>query len=250
MINENFFIGVPVRYKDFCLVYPPTVQDVIANENFWKFYRILTISQEDVEDEYFKGNYSIDKKIPTPFEYFLASCYNQKEFEKLANLSFEFFTKQKINFLYREKALIIGDIEEIVPKLENIDELKLFKEEDFFEFQNLIRQSIGDDPAEPYNDKLHPKIRQMKAKARERDKIKSKKKGMSTLTLLSSICCMGIGINPLNIGQLSYAAMKILLQRYQEKEKYDIDIKSILAGADSKKIKPQYWIKNLEDGGK
>ena len=137
-----------------------------------------------------------------------------------------------------------------MPKLENIDELKLFKEEDFFEFQNLIRQSIGDDPAEPYNDKLHPKIRQMKAKARERDKIKSKKKGMSTLTLLSSICCMGIGINPLNIGQLSYAAMKILLQRYQEKEKYDIDIKSILAGADSKKIKPQYWIKNLEDGGK
>jgi hypothetical protein len=34
---------------------------------------------------------------------------------------------------------------------------------------------------------------------------------------------------------------------YQEKEKYRLDIDSILAGGDSKKIKPQYWIRNLED---
>ena len=29
-------------------------------------------------------------------------------------------------------------------------------------------------------------------------------------------------------------------------EKYDIDIRSLLAGADSKKVKPKYWIRNSD----
>lgn len=53
---------------------------------------------------------------------------------------------------------------------------------------------------------------------------------------------MGIGLNPLNIGEISYAASKKLVEKYQQKEKYDIDIRSLLAGADSKKIKVQYWM--------
>ena len=57
---------------------------------------------------------------------------------------------------------------------------------------------------------------------------------------------MGIGLNPLNIGEISYAAIKQLVEKYQQKEKYDIDIKSLLAGADSKKIKPKYWMNKNE----
>ena len=58
---------------------------------------------------------------------------------------------------------------------------------------------------------------------------------------------MGIGLTPLNIGELSYAAIPVLLATYQQKEKYQIDIDSVLAGADSKKVKPEYWIRNLKD---
>jgi hypothetical protein len=58
---------------------------------------------------------------------------------------------------------------------------------------------------------------------------------------------MDLNLNPLNIGELSYAAIPVLLATYQEKEKYDIDIRSLLAGADSKKVKPKYWIRNLDD---
>jgi hypothetical protein len=88
----------------------------------------------------------------------------------------------------------------------------------------------------------------MKAKARYRDRVKAKKGlGLKLLSTISSICCMGYGLNPLNIGELSYAAIPVLLATYQEKEKYDIDIRSLLAGADSKKVKPKYWIRNLDD---
>ena len=101
------------------------------------------------------------------------------------------------------------------------------------------------EPPDPDED---PRVKRIKAKARYRDKIKAKKgMGITLGTLLASICCMGIGINPLNVGELSYASVDSLIKTYQEKEKYETDIKALMAGADSKKIKPKYWIRNLDE---
>jgi hypothetical protein len=89
----------------------------------------------------------------------------------------------------------------------------------------------------------------MKRKARYRDKVKAKQKngGITLYTSMTSICCMGIGITPLNIGEMSFVALNNLVSKYQDKEKFELDVKSLLAGGDSKKIKPVYWIKNLEE---
>jgi hypothetical protein len=38
--------------------------------------------------------------------------------------------------------------------------------------------------------------------------------------MLVSICCMGIGITPLNIGEMSYTALESIVKKYQDKEKY------------------------------
>jgi hypothetical protein len=46
---------------------------------------------------------------------------------------------------------------------------------------------------------------------------------------------------------MSYVAIDSVLKKYQEKEKYQLDIESLLAGADSKKVKPKYWIRNFEE---
>jgi hypothetical protein len=89
----------------------------------------------------------------------------------------------------------------------------------------------------------------MKELARKRDAIKAKqgsKDGITLTTSLVAICCMGIGITPLNIGELSYASIGPIMNTMQEKEKYDIDVRSLLAGADSKKVKPKYWIRNKD----
>jgi hypothetical protein len=89
----------------------------------------------------------------------------------------------------------------------------------------------------------------MKAKAKRRDRLKAKsnsKNGILLSTSLVAICCMGIGITPLNIGEMSYAAIGPIMTMMQNKEKYDVDVRSLLAGADSKKIKPKYWIRNSD----
>ena len=94
---------------------------------------------------------------------------------------------------------------------------------EFFHFQNAIREAIGQKMVEPPNPNEHPRIKAMKAKARYRDKVKAKqaaKNGISMYTSLVSICCMGLGITPLNIGEMSYVALESIMRKYQEKEKY------------------------------
>ena len=46
---------------------------------------------------------------------------------------------------------------------------------------------------------------------------------------------------------ISYASVKILVDTYQEKEKYETEVRSLQAGADPKKIKPKYWIRQLDN---
>ena len=107
---------------------------------------------------------------------------------------------------------------------------------------------MGAEPTTTAEDE-DPRVKAIKARARYRDKLKAKqnaRKGITLFTTMASICCMGAGMNPLNIGEISYVAMDAILNQYQSKERYQIDIDSLLAGADSKKVKPQYWIRNLD----
>ena len=66
---------------------------------------------------------------------------------------------------------------------------------------------MGEKDATPPNPNEHIKVKKMKAKARYRDRVKAKQEGITLGTSLAAICCMGIGINPLNIREISYCAI-------------------------------------------
>ena len=252
MSKELFFLCEPVQFKPGIKIYPPTVRDVITNERYVVFGKLLTYSQEDIEDEFLEAKKTLDK-YPTPIEFMLNNSYHNKDYHALCKAAFEFFIHEEVTFLYEQKLIVVGNLEEVLKNAQSIDELITIKEEEFFKFQNAIRECVGKKPIEPYVEETNPTIAEMKRKARRRDRLKEKQaaknkgNGISLYTMMVSICCMGIGITPLNIGEMSYTALESLVRKYQEKEKYDLDIKSLLAGADSKKIKPQYWIRNFED---
>lgn len=248
MSKESFFLGVPVEFKPGIKIYPPTLKEVVSS-NFTAFNRILTYSQEEIEDIFVKEKKNLDS-FPTPIEFLLNNCYHNKQYEYLCKKAFYFFLKAEVDFLYEKKLIIIGNIRDIVKNLSDLDQLITISEEEFFPFQNLIRLASNQKQIEPPNPNEHPRIKAMKAKARYRDKIKAKqsaKNGLDLFSMMTSICCMGIGITPLNIGEMSYVSVQAILTQYQNKEKYEIDIDSLLAGADSKKVKPKYWIRNLEE---
>ena len=251
MSKELFFLGEPIEFKPGIKVYPPTVKDVVCNPYFGVYNRLLTYSQEEIEDEFTEQNKQLEK-YPTPIEFLMANCYHSKEYEARCKEAFRLFMHQEVTFLHEQKTIVIGDLAEVLREASTVEDLLLITEDEFFDFQNMIRNCLGKKSVDPPNPGEHPKLKEMKRKARYRDKVKAKnaaksKDGVSLFTSLVSICCMGLGITPLNIGEMSYVAFESILRKYQEKEKYQLDIDSLLAGADSKKVKPKYWIRNFEE---
>ena len=60
--------------------------------------------------------------------------------------------------------------------------------------------------------------------------------------MLTALCCSGIGLNPLNIGEITFPAMNEIFKMFQQKEKYETDLRVATAGFGNKKVKPKYWI--------
>lgn len=246
MLDPKVFLKLPLNFKNKFYIYPPSMKEVIGNDEFGMYQKVFTMSQEELEDEFAKKQKDFSK-VPTPYEYLVANCYHSKEFLEICKKAFKFFTKEELTPLPQLGLFLVGDLEKSLIKSKKVEDLIRLGEEDYFDFQNEIRKTIGLKPVEPPNPNEHPRIRAMKAKARYRDKIKAKQNaGLDLTSLMAAICCMEMGLNPLNIGDISYASANVLINQYQNKEKYQLDIDSLLAGADSKKVKPKYWIQQLD----
>jgi hypothetical protein len=111
--------------------------------------------------------------------------------------------------------IFVGDVKEQLQKAKSVHDLKIISEQNYFFLQNAIRESLGEKAIELPNPNEDPRIKRIKAKARYRDKIKAKKGGGIDLgSSLVAICCMGIGLTPLNIGKISYASVARLTTTY------------------------------------
>jgi hypothetical protein len=113
MPNISAFIGAPLNFKDKIDIYPPSVREVVSNPKFGIYQKILTITQEDIQDELKKAGQEIEI-CPTPFEFLLGNCYNSPDFRVLTIEAFECFCHTKVAFLFEEKKIIIGDLEQLV----------------------------------------------------------------------------------------------------------------------------------------
>lgn len=247
MIDSNFFLGYPNQYENICKVYPPKIKDILNEKNYPVYKKLLLSSQEDIEDEYTEMKLPLED-VPTPLGYLFVMSATDTRIKQIILDAFQFFIKEPVTMLPDQQMIVIGDLTETLKSIKSVEELRILKEDNYFKFQQMLRRAIGQKEIEPYDPNLHPKVKYFKAKARLRDKVKATSKDALTLgSTLAAICCMDLNLNPLNIGELSQAAVSVLIRYYQEKQKYDIDIRSLLAGADSKKVKPQNWIRNIED---
>lgn len=245
----NCFLKLPFKFKDICTIYPPSVEETLLDPYFMNYKVLFTISQEELEDEFIKQDNSDNKdfKVPTPFEFLLLEANRNSQGCDLVRKAFQFFVKTEITILFDRQEIWLCDLEKTLKEIKDVNELLKIKKIDknnFFDFQNAIRDSIGEKQIEPPNPNEDPRVKRIKAKARYRDKIKAKKgMGINLETNLMAICCMNMGLNPLNVGKISLASVSKITEMYQNKEKYDTDVRALLAGADAKKIKLSYWIK-------
>lgn len=243
MIDARTFLRRPVNFNNICKIYPPSINEILDTENYLVYKKLFLSSQEDLEDEWAEQRLPLEE-VPTPFQYVFEMAHTDPKIKQIILDGFKFFIHEQVALLDKANVIFIGDVKTV----KSINDLRVLKEQDYFNFQNTLRRAVGEKEVEPYNPNENPKIKYFKAKARLRDRVKAKSKdGLTLGSTLASICCMGIGITPLNVGELSQAAISVLIRTYQEKTKYEMDINALLNGADSKKVKPQPWIRNIED---
>ena len=250
MIDDKIFLSKPIKFKDICKIYPPTVAEVVENDDFNSYQTLFTITQEELNKAYLQDESIL--QVPTPFQYLLMNYYQDEEVKEKIEEAFKFFVHEPVTIVPEIELLLIGKSEsELNPDID-LENPRVLTEDNFFDFQNQIRLAIGSNPIkppEPEDINEDPRVRRWKMRIKEREEflnVKQRKNSPTFGTLLAAICCMGIGLNPLNIGEMSYACVHWLIAMYQQNEEYDVDIRALLAGADSKKVKPKYWIKNID----
>lgn len=243
--QELSFIGAPILFDNICLIKPTTVgQRIIQPELYSKSLSLLCISDEDIEDiliEKVGAEAQYLSKI-SPFEYLMLSAEVNETFLIELKKAFCTFIQEEIFIVPKAKKVFIGKIQDD----------KYLDEQNFPRFQEILRiQNHLDCPEEiPENeDPMHKKFRLRRKMVKQaKQKQNSKDENAPTfLDLMTSLCVMNIGVTWNNIKDLPIFTFYELLSRNQIKEKYDLDVKSLLAGADSKKIKLKYWISHKED---
>lgn len=243
------FMGLPIHFKGNSYVYPPKVKDT-ADADYEKYLKILTMTSEEIQD-LFKEEKDI-KVYPSAFKLMFKNYLADEQLRDLTNRAFRFFLHEDVTFLSQKGIIILGDMEEKILSGEGIDNIYYIDESNFSEFQNLIRIAAGREPIieEKPNPNEDPRVTALKRKFREShkmiEKIKEKKGEILKFEdCLAAICCMGIGITPLNIGELSCSAISVLLKTFQHKESYDhLSIGAMFGTIDTKKTNIEYWIGN------
>ena len=254
IINEDevklkAFAGLPYLFggeeEPVCLIKPLTVGELIKlGTKYQQYLSLLTISRDELEDISEKI-YDPQEKMEflklTPFDYLMVMAQFNDTFFMELKTAFSTFLKDEVFLIPQAQQIAIGKIEQG----------RLINKENFEDFQKVIRlQNRLDTPEEPpENENFMQRKFRLRRKAVKKAKAKQQSKDENAPTLsdlVASVCVLGIGVTWENVMDMPIYTFYDLFSRYQKKEKYDLDVRSLLAGADSKKIKLKYWIRNNE----
>lgn len=238
-------LGAAIPLGDACLVYPLTVKEVIGMglERYREELNLLVLTSYDLYDYYKKKGIKVEPDINV-FKNIMDSCTNDEKFLLDFETAFSTFIREQVRVLPELGVILVGE-----------DSDRRFITEDlFYTFQDIIRAQnhIKEVERPPENESAIARKFRLKREEVERAKKRKSEKegtedGATFHDLISSLCVYNIGINLQNVGDMTIYAFYEFLERAQEKDKYEFDMRQILAGANPKKVKPQFWIRNLKN---
>lgn len=247
LIDEMLlFLGKPIPIRDICYVYPLKINEIynesLGRNKYNLYVNLLTLDEDDIISAQQKKGKILQESDIQLFKYFLDCAQYDNQFFLDLSDALSTFIKEKVTLIPKLYTIIIG----------NPMEKRFLTEPDFLYLQNIIRAQNNlyiKEEAPPDEDAMHRKFR-IKRNLREKVKQKQATKeedGISFLDQISSLIVANIGINYDNIGECTLYPIKVLIDRMQAKENYENNLQFLCAGADSKKIKTKYWIRNLKE---
>lgn len=214
---------------------PLTISEIIEL-GYLQYHRYLKYFVEDIGD-YFKDIPDEFKEL-TSFDVFINSN---------SDILNEF--TDAIKFFFKENNIKIlgGDMQAIIfPDNRFINRDNWLQYCEIINAQNCVNKNV-DDNYNPKSSKAK-EIAEKLRKAREKiNKIKSKNNEQLDFSdLISCLATNGNNLNLLNIFNLTIYQFNDQFKRMQMLEEYNINIRSLLAGADKDKIDLKNWISKIK----
>ena len=129
--------------------------------------------------------------------------------------------------------------------------MRILSEENFLEFQNIIRQQNWikteekEVPCNSIAQRIKDKIKKGQAKINELKGSEEDENSLEFGDLIASLPISNIGLNILNVWDVNYYAFNDQFKRMRALKEYEIGLQSLIAGADPKKVKLKDWIQNI-----
>lgn len=241
--REDLFGGRPYKMGDICTIHQLTLKEAIDTIGIskYQYYIGLFIMDEDDLQELFKKK-GVEAPYTSVWEYLLSSAEYDKDFFIEFKTGLTTFIKEEILISPKTKSIIIGS------PLQR----RIFGEEQFKEFQLVLRafNRLRIPTPPPENETPMQKRFRLKRELREKTKEKQRQKSndddvIEMMDLMSSLCVFFKKL-PREIEELTFYQAKELLERAQARQTYHTELDMLMAGADSKKIKPINWFRNLQ----
>lgn len=240
VIKEQAYAGVSSSLGNICKVYPNKMIEIIemGSNVYNKRLGLLLLNEVDIA-KIIKDKTKQEPKIEEiyPLSYLLQSADNDDMFLLELQLAFSTFIKEDILLLPKINSVLVGS-----PK-----NRRLITNENFADFQDILRVQNRRKIKEPPPPNESAIARKFRLKGELRDAIKKQQQAknneeQSLAELLEIAETFGIDYK-----NKTFYAFYGLLTRHRLREAWNQYIQMLCAGAESKKIKTEYWGGSLKE---
>jgi len=219
------------------LIKPLTIGEIeeLTESKYFQYVSILAIN---------KDSFQVKDEEITLFDLVFAVCVKEEEFRSLFLKSMGYFLREEIKmyansngfFFYTENEEICS----FITKDNYSDIIEVIK------LQNCLTKKIEEEE-NPANEKARQILeRQKRARALL---AKAKKQGdgepLTLADLISILTSNGNGVTAFNVWDMNFYMFNNQFNRMKMLDEYDINIRSLLAGAKSEDIQLKHWMSKI-----
>lgn len=233
-VKEQAYIGAPSVLKKVCLIKPLSLKEIVSMGTLLYNSRVeLLLLDEASIAKIIKEKTKKEPKIEEikPLSYLLQSAEKNNMFLLELQSAFSTFITEEVLLLPKINSVLVGPP----------DERRMITEENFSDFQSILRiqncKKVKEPP--PENESAIARKFRLKREARDAIKQKQQDKNGESQSLVDMLAIADVfGIHPSERTLYSFYS---LIKMHQSREKWDQDIQMLCAGADAKKMKTKYW---------
>lgn len=236
--------GDPIEFYGICNIHPFTIRDIkdIGGEKqFNKYLSAICLNKEMIkyneQDNYFENI--------TNLELIYILSMSNVNFKNIYINAMKFILKD--NVILTKSGIFVGNVKE----KRFIDVFKYDELTEVIKIQNCLKKQDNEEEYNPGSEKAKQLLEKRKKLREKINRIKNKDNSSSSepLTLddlVSILCANGNGINIFNVWDLSFYAFNDQFNRMKMLEDYQVNVRSLLAGADPDKIELKHWMSKID----